>query len=222
LERHQGRIEEVNRPARTLPGLALFVSALVIAATGRGQEQFVPLFDGTLKGWVAENSAADTFTVSGSVLRVEGPSGWLRTERQFTDFTARVQFRFLTVDADSGIFLRTTGATQFIRGWPNNAYQVQLRNPAAESRFPPVGGLFRHGMPPGEITFDEKLAAKLTRPTGEWQDLALTVAGETIVVRLNGTEITRATNIVRQPGYIGLQAELGALEFRVIEAATTN
>jgi hypothetical protein len=210
----------VNRP--TFLALALFASALVIAATGRAQEQFVPLFDGTLKGWVVENAAASTFTVSGGVLRVEGPSGWLRTERQFTDFTARVQFRFVTADADSGIFLRTTGAAQFIRGWPNNAYQVQLRNPATESRFPPVGGLFRHGMPPGDITFDESLVAKVARPTGEWQDLALTVAGEMLTVRLNGTEVTRAASIVRQPGYIGLQAELGVLEFRVIEVATTN
>jgi hypothetical protein len=210
----------VNRLA--VLGLSLVVPALVIATTGRAQEQFVALFDGTLKGWVVENSATNTFTVSGGVLRVEGPSGWLRTERQFTDFTARVQFRFLTPDADSGIFLRTTGAAQFVRGWPNNAYQVQLRNPATESRFPPVGGLFRHGMPPGDISFDESVAAKLARPTGEWQDLALTVTGETLTVRLNGTEITRAANIVRQHGYIGLQAELGALEFRVIEVAATN
>ena len=198
--------------------MKLLLSALV-AAAGLAQEPFVPLFDGTLKGWVVENATANNFTVAGGVLRVEGPSGWIRTERQFTDFSARLQFRFLNADADSGVFFRTTGATQFMRGWPNNGYQVQVRNPATQSRLPTVGGLFRHGMPPGEIAFDQPLVEKLSRATGEWQDLAFTVAGETLTVRLNGTEITRATNIVRQPGYLGLQAEVGAVEFRAIEVS---
>lgn len=202
--------------------MKLFVSALV-AAAALAQEPFVPLFDGTLKGWVVENTTANNFTVDGGALRVEGPTGWIRTERQFTDFSLRLQFRFLTDDADSGVFFRTTGATQFMRGWPNNGYQVQVRNPATQSRLPAVGGLFRHGMPPGEIAFDQPLVEKLTRGTGQWQDLAFTVAGETLVIRFNGTEVTRASNIVKQPGYVGLQAEVGALEFRSIEiAATTN
>jgi len=207
----------VNHTRGALLGLALFVSALAIATTGRAQERFVALFDGTMKGWVAENATAKNFTITGGVLRVEGPSGWLRTEQQFTDFTLRLQFRFVTADADSGIFFRTAGATQFMRGWPNNGYQVQVRNPATQSRLPAVGGVFRHGMPPGEITYDQPLVEKLSRGTGEWQDLAFTVAGDTLTVRFNGTEVTRAANVVKQPGYIGLQAEVGAVEFRSIE-----
>jgi len=210
----------VNHARGALLGLALFVSALGVATTGRAQERFVPLFEGTMKGWVAENATAKNFTVTDGVLRVEGPSGWLRTERQFTDFTARLQFRFVTADADSGVFFRTTGATQFMRGWPNNGYQVQVRNPATQSRLPAVGGLFRHGMPPGEIAFDQPLVEKLSRGTGEWQELTFTVAGETLTVRFNGTEVTRAANIVKQPGYIGLQAEVGVVEFRAIEVST--
>lgn len=210
----------MNHPSGALLGLALFVSALGVATTGRAQERFVPLFEGTMKGWIAENATAKNFTVTDGVLRVEGPSGWLRTERQFTDFTARLQFRFVTVDADSGVFFRTTGATQFMRGWPNNGYQVQVRNPATQSRLPAVGGLFRHGMPPGDIAFDQPLVEKLSRGTGEWQELTFTVAGETLTVRFNGTEVTRAANIVKQPGYIGLQAEVGVVEFRAIEVST--
>ena len=198
-----------------------FLLALTVAAVTAAQSQqtFVPLFDGTLKGWVVENSTADNFTVSDGALRVEAPSGWLRSERQFTDFTMRVRFRFLTADADSGVFFRTTGATQFMRGWPNSAYQVQLRNPATQSRLPAVGGLFRHGMPPGDLTFDQAAVEKLSRGTNEWQDLDFTVSADTLTVRFNGTEVTRAGNIVRQPGYVGLQAEAGALEFRSIEIA---
>jgi hypothetical protein len=192
---------------------------LVLATLGvRAQGTFIPLFDGTLKGWVVENTTAGNITVDGGVLRVEAPSGWLRSERQFTDFTLRTQFRFLTDDADSGVFFRT-GAGIFMRGWPNNSYQVQVRNPVTRSRLPAVGGLFRHGMPPGEITFDDSVVEKLSRGTGQWQDLEIIVSDESLTVRLNGTEITRATNIARQPGHIGLQAETGAVEYRAIEIA---
>ena len=182
----------------------------------------MPLFDGTLNGWVIENTTAGNIKVADGILRVEAPSGWLRSERQVTDFTLRTQFRFVTDDADSGIFFRVAGTTQFMRGWPNNSYQVQVRNPATPARFPAVGGLFRHGMPPGEIAFDEPLVQKLSRGTGEWQDLEFTVGGETLTVRFNGTEVTRAQNIARQAGFIGIQAETGAVEYRSIDLSESR
>ena len=104
-----------------------------------------------------------------------------------------------------------------MRGWPNNAYQVQLRNPAGKSFLPAAGGLFRHGMPQGDLKYDQAAVEKLSRGTNEWEDLELTVTGDTLTVRFNGSEVTRAGNIVRQPGYVGLQAETGSLEFRSIE-----
>lgn len=183
---------------------------------GQTPQAFTPLFSGSLEGWVVENTSAGNITVRDGILHVEAPSGWLRSERQFTDFTLRTQFRFMTPDADSGIFFRVAGNTQFMRGWPNNSYQVQIRNPATESRLPPVGGLFRHGMPPGDTAFDQTAVEKLSRGTGEWQDLEITVAGDALTVRFNGTEVTRAGNITRQAGPIGIQAETGAVEFRSI------
>ena len=204
---------------RSLYASTALVLLAVVAVNAAQSQTFVPLFDGTLKGWVVENSMAGNFTIREGALRVEGPSGWLRSERQFTDFTMRLSFRFMNADTDSGVFFRTTGATQFMRGWPNNAYQVQLRNPASQSFLPAVGGLFRHGMPPGELAYNQPAVEKLSRGTNEWQDIEITVSGETLTVRFNGSEVTRAGNIVRQPGYVGLQAEVGALEIRSIEIA---
>jgi hypothetical protein len=195
-------------------------AAFAASAHAQGPAAFTALFDGTLKGWVVENTTAGNIAVRDGILRVEAPSGWLRSERQFTDFTLRTAFRFMTDDADSGIFFRTTGATQFMRGWPNNGYQVQIRNPVTTSRLPPVGGLFRHGMPPGDITFDQPAVEQLSRGTGEWQQLDVTVAGDMLTVRFNGTEVTRAGGIAIQPGHIGIQAETGVVEFRSIEIAT--
>lgn len=203
---------------RTVIVLALPVLALLIAAPrAESDGDFVPLFDGTFTGWSIENTSHDNFTIGDGVLRVEAPEGWLRSEVQYADFLLRTEFRFLTEDADSGIFVRAVADSEFIRGWPNNSYQVQLRNPLGQSPFPPVGGVFRHGTPQGETAFDPADAARLSTGTGEWQTLEIELAGDTLTVWLNGSELTRASNIVNPSGYIGLQGETGAVEFRRIE-----
>ena len=193
--------------------------ALAVATGVHGQQAggFVPLFDGTLNGWVIENTQAGNIGVRDGVLRVDAPSGWLRSTREFGDVVIRTEFRFVTADADSGLFVRASGSGQFMRGWPNNSYQVQIRNPATASRLPPVGGLFRHGMPPGPMEFDAASVEKVARPTGEWQTLEVEVAGNRLTARLNGTEVLKAMEIANPRGFIGLQAETGTVEFRSIE-----
>lgn len=198
-----------------MTGWSLAIAAVLILA--QAASTFTPLFRGTLDGWSIQGTDAGNITVRDSVLHVQGPNGWLRSDRQYGDFTLRADFRFLADDADSGIYVRALGATPFMRGWPNQSYQVQIRNPKGQSRFPPVGGLFRHGMPDGELTFDETVAARLSKPTGEWQTIEIDAIGDRLAVRLNGVELSRAGNIANARGYIGVQAEVGALEFRTIE-----
>jgi hypothetical protein len=204
----------MNRRATVSAFCVAAACSLVLHAQSGG---FVSLFDGTLEGWTIENTEAGNFSVRDGMLRVEAPNGWLRSQREYGDFTLRAEFRFATDDADSGIFVRAAGDAPFMRGWPNNSYQVQIRNPATASRFPPVGGIFRHGTAPGETTFDAAAVEKLARPTGEWQSLEIDVIGSVLVVRFNGTEVTRAENIANARGAIGLQGEVGAVEFRSIE-----
>lgn len=201
-------------------GCAVMALCLFTAGASplRGQsEGFVSLFDGTLNGWVVENTTAGNFTVSNDVLRVEGPNGWLRSERQYGDFALRIEFRSVTPDADSGVFIRAVGDTPFMRGWPNNSYQVQVRDPSMPSPFPPVGGLFRHGTAAGETSLDQEAVTRAFSGTGEWQVLEIDVAGDRLLVRLNGTEVLKAGNILNSPGYIGIQGETGVMEYRVIE-----
>ena len=202
-----------------LDGRGNRLKALIFAAALLGAQLpagFVPLFDGTLTGWVVENTTAGNIGVRDGLLRISGPGGWLRSEREYADFDLRIELRFVTDDADSGLFFRAPGKAMFGPGWPNNSYQVQMRNPLGLSRFPPVGGLFRHGMPPGSIEFDAAAVAKVTKGTGEWQVLEIEAVRERLVVRFNGTEVTRATDLVPGSGYIGLQGETGAVEVRSI------
>ena len=202
------------------------VSAAIVAAVVTtwsvlqaqdARDGFAPLFAGTLQGWVVENSTAENFFVRDGLLRVEGSGGWIRSEREFGDVSLRLRFRFVTTDADSGLFLRAAMTSGFGPGWPNRSYQVQIRNPLGESRFPPVGGLFRHGMPAGDLVFDAALVQKLAKGTGEWQELEVDAIGDRVTARFNGVEVMRAGQIANPRGFIGLQGETGAVEFQSIE-----
>jgi hypothetical protein len=208
-----------RRQVRALPGLA----ALLLAAAPLGAQQqpdFAPLFDGsTLDGWNVVNSDGANFGVADGVLRVEGPEGWLRSDRHFADFTIRAEFRFLTDDSDTGIFVRTDGESTFVRGWPANSYQIQLRDVSRNQTTNPIliGNIYRHRTPPGETHFDAAAAINAARPTGEWQHVEIDVLGDEIVVQLNGVPITHASGIVNPSGFIGIQGETGTVEFRTIE-----
>ena len=69
-------------------------------------------------------------------------------------------------------------------------------------------------MPDGELEYDPVVAGTLSRPTGEWQTLEIDAVGDRLAVRLNGSELMRAGNIGNPRGYIGIQAEVGAIDSR--------
>jgi hypothetical protein len=123
----------------------------------------------------------------------------------------------MTDNADSGVFFRALPDGVFARGWPNRSYQVQLLNPLAGSQLPPVGGLFRHGMPPGETMLDRDAVRAAFTGTGEWQLLEIEVVGTELTVQLNGAPVTKAATIADVAGYIGIQSETSAVEFRRID-----
>jgi hypothetical protein len=186
------------------------------------RQEFVALFNGNdLTGWVVENSDGANFSVADGVLRVSGPNGWLRSSRDFGNFTLRAEFRFLTDDADSGLFVRAPGPASniFIRGWPANAYQVQVRNMATNQTDNPlwIAHVYRHRVATGETRFDREAARSAFRPTGEWQTIEITVVNDVIRVQLNGIDTTVALGIVNPRGFIGIQGEAGRLEYRKIE-----
>jgi 3-keto-disaccharide hydrolase len=145
----------------------------------------------------------------------------LRSVDQYGNFDLRVEFRFLTDDADSGVFVRAPGSASniFMRGWPANAYQIQTRDISRNKTTNPIwiGNLYRHRVPPGETTYDAEAAQRASRPTGEWQRFDIEVVDDRITVTLNGTPTTRASGIVNPRGHIGLQGETGIVEYRVVE-----
>jgi Domain of Unknown Function (DUF1080) len=190
-------------------GVAVARAVVSVRAQAPSASAFVPLFGGTIDQWTVENTQANNFTVRDGVLRVEGPHGWLRSKAQYGDFTLRVEVRFLTDDADSGVFLR---------GWPANAYQVQLRDMTRNKTTNPIwiGNLYRHRVAPGETSYDGEAAMAAVKPAGEWQLVEIAASADRLTVHLNGALVTRAANIVHPRGHIGIQGETGTLEYRTL------
>jgi hypothetical protein len=194
---------------------SLLLGAAGAIAVAQPPAAFTALFDGTLGAATIENDGA--FTLEDGVLRAEGPEGWLRFPQTYRDFRMRVELRFLTDNGDSGVFFRAQPDGAFARGWPNRSYQVQILNPLAGGRLPPIGGVFRHGMPPGETAHDVAAVGAAFTGTLEWQTLEIELKGTELAVSLNGVPVTHAAGIADVAGYVGLQSETGAVEFRRID-----
>jgi hypothetical protein len=193
---------------------AIFCAAVIHEASAQ-PPGFTPLFAGSLGE--AQILNGGTFTVENGILRAEGPNGWLRFPGMARDFRLRVELRFVTDVGDSGIFFRALPDGEFNRGWPNRSYQVQLLNPLAGGRLPPVGGIFRHVMPPGDTALDTAAVQAAFTGTHEWQLVEIEAAGTEVTVALNGTPVTRASGIADVAGYIGIQSETSAVEFRRVD-----
>lgn len=192
---------------------------LVLAAAVHGQSSgnFVPLFgNDSLEGWSFINTERDFFSLENGVLTVREDRGWLRSPREYGDFTLRGELRFVTPDADSGIFLRAGIGTEFIRGWPGDSYQVQVRDISVNTSDSPLPlvNLYRHRVPDGETRYRRDRVFELYTGVGQWQQVEIDAIGERITVRLNGEEVTVGENIVNPRGYIGFQSETGEVEYR--------
>ncbi len=189
-------------------GIGLYLAvAPVRAGDDRPSEGFRPLFNGQdLSGWKPVNTA-DNFLVKDGVLVMNRGSGWLASEESFADFELRLNYRFVTPGADSGVFIRSSLEGQ---NWTNRGYQIQNMDNQT------LGAVVSMGLPVKTKTHEDDVVKKVKKPSGEWNDLVITARGPAVSVSLNGEPVATGT-IEATPGHIGLQAEGGILEFRKIE-----
>ena len=189
-------------------GLSLFIG---YQTTVTAEE--IALFNGTnLDGWEIINNGQ--FSVEGGVLKINRGTGWLRSNDTFADFVLTMEFHFLEEGANSGIFVRT-GPTSADNnnGWPNNGYQVQCMDTLTGT---PLAHLIPYGEPPFDHQSDIEALKQAYKPAGEWHTYEIKADGERLWISLNGELITTATSIKNLRGHIGIQGELGLLEFRKI------
>jgi hypothetical protein len=185
---------------------SLLALSICCVAAGQPDEGFTPLFNGRdLRGWAIENEGK--FEVKNGVIFLDRGAGWLRSEKEYQDFELRLEFRFVSKGADSGIFLR---ASKEGKMWPAKNYQVQTMDNES------IAAVYATALARPKSKRDADLMRKARKTGGEWQSYALILKGDAIEVRLNGALITTATGLTVRPGYIGLQGEGGQLEFKNI------
>jgi hypothetical protein len=161
---------------------------------------WILLFDGeTDYGWKAGSQA--NWKVAGGVISVsEGEPGLLTTVSQFGDYIFKCDFR-ASSGTNSGIFLRTPRVPKDPQ---SDCYELNIADQAV-SPFPTgsfVGRLASQGVP----------------DSSAWRTFEVTAEGGHFVVKLDGRQVLDYTDPQQLGrGYIGLQLNKGAVEFRNIK-----
>ena len=181
---------------------AALVMNVAQAADGKnkkdnGKGGFESLFNGkNLKGWKTP-SGEHTWKVVDGVIDYEAKGGNLTTEKSFGDYVLRLDWRFKRTagppynaklfdavgnvignkpvkNADSGIFVRGSGKSQLnLWCWPCGSGQLWAFH---GSKDPAI----RKGALP-KVNAD--------KPVGEWNEMEITMKGETVTVVLNGKTV---------------------------------
>jgi len=170
------------------------------------QDGAVSLFDGkTLDGWHLMNGAK--FVAEDGVIKLNGGEGWLRSDKEYSDFLLRLELRFMKPKQDGGVFMR---ASMEGDEWPIRRYEVQCENTKRMAK------LFGPEDDP-KHDLNVELVQKVLKPLGEWNEYEIKLVGPNIEVRLNGELVTTSDSLGEYTrGFIGLQGEGGFHEYRNI------
>ena len=154
------------------------------------------MFNGKdLAGWVAVHEVS--FVVTNGNLRLVSGMGWLRTEKQYTNFVLEAEWRALVPQYDSGFFIR---AGLEGKPWPKDGWQLNLNRSA-------LGSLVRgyRTMVPAETP---------PMPLNKWVKFRIEVRGKKITLDVDGERAWEFDKLDAVAGYIGIQAENKAFDFR--------
>ena len=199
--------------------LSIFLM-LSISSFAQKQES---LFNGKdLKGWTifVDDKTIDPnefFYVKNGLIETLGvPVGYIRTNKEYSNYHLHIEWRYPEEPTNSGIFLHTTKPDKI---WIAH-YQAQLKHENA-------GDFIVHGVGVS-ATIDESvyvsteevkpLIAKMhdsnEKKAGEWNSYDIICKGNTIEIKVNGLLQNKATNCSLTKGAIGMQAEGSKIQFR--------
>lgn len=157
---------------------------------------WISLFNGRdLTGWVKVHDVQAE--VHEGHLRIVKGMGWLRTEREFSDFILEFEWRALEDQYDSGLFFR---AGLEGKPWPDRSYQVNLR-------YDMLGGLVKG--------FKPVVPAETPRmPLNRWVKFRLEARGPRVSLDVDGERAWETDKVEPGKGYLGIQIEDRSFDFR--------
>ena len=145
------------------------------------------LWDGkSTAGW--ETAVNSQMEISeGAMRQARGAFVWLRHSTTFADFVLRFEFRMLTEDADSGLFIRAAKDGDPTR----TGYQININNMNQE---------YGTGSVVNRVKYSDSKVK-----TAQWYQYEITAEGEHIVVVLDGRKTVDFRDGAARQGYIGFQ-----------------
>jgi hypothetical protein len=196
----------------------------VCAQEKKGKE--IRLFNGKdLSGWthfLADPSAKkeDVWSVDpkeGILICKGNPVGYLRTEKDYTHFILKLEWRFSPITkkaGNSGVLLRVVGPDKI---WPKSI-EAQLYSEHAGDIWL-IGGT--QLQTPSERVDPNNPNHRLRtrtneKPIGEWNTYEIICNGDKITLKVNGEVLNEGTGAEVVPGKIALQSEGAEIHFRNI------
>ena len=187
-----------------------------------GNSTVVGLFNGKdISGFKAVlpdgAKAEDVWSVKDGVLVCKGqPAGYIRTEKDYTNFVLKLEWRFdpKKGPGNSGVLLRKVGEDKV---WPKSI-EAQLQSGAAGDfwNIEAVKMTTEKSRLNGRNTKRDPAAGEVERPIGEWNEYEIIADMGTIILKVNGVEVNRATDVEIVPGKICFQSEGAEIHFRNI------
>lgn len=161
---------------------------------------WISLFDGTgLDGWQAADSA-DSFSVRGGMIVVEGPMGHLyymgdAGEHEFTDFEFSADV-MTTPGSNSGVYFHTRYQDT---DWPRQGYEVQVNHSHTDPQR--TGGLY-----------DVAKVLESAAEDGAWFTVEIIVRGKQVITKVDGkilVDYTEPEDPQRPEGWEGRRLSSG-------------
>jgi hypothetical protein len=207
---------------RTLVLLALLGAAPAPPSDDQEKaEGFVPLFNGRdLTGWRCYAGKPGVWRAEDGLLVCAGEGGgWLGTERDYSDFVLRLEYR-LKPAGNSGVYLRAPEEGHISRvGMEIQILDDDHPRYARLDYYQYTGSLY-HVVPPRR---------RVTKPAGQWNALEVRCEGRHLAVVLNGVKVVdedldrlrqdrevarEHPGLARTAGRLGLQNHNERVEFR--------
>jgi hypothetical protein len=182
----------------------------------------VDLFNGKdFIGWtfyMRSNSAPEkTWSITNGVIHCSGrPSGFMRTEKDYSNYHLTVEWRFLKVTPkanNTGVLVHMQPQERIwpecveCQGQDQKQGDFWLHNGTTASGFPWDGKKSTHvpmPVPPNE------------KPTGEWNTYEVIARADTVEIIVNGKSMNKIEGCNLTSGNIGIQSEGGDIEVRKI------
>lgn len=164
-----------------VPAVLVFVAGAeaqkMKSSKSNNKKEWKQLFNGRdLDGW--EMVGKGRFVVEDGLLRTEGNMGLLwYTREQFGNSTIRVVYKTSSPASNSGVFIRIPDKPKDAWFAVHRGYEVQICD--NQDEYHRTGAIY-------SISKAAPLAAK---PAGEWNTMEITLAGERVIIHLNGVKV---------------------------------